>query len=94
MHPFTPVGKNSELLLVCDKKDLESWQKQKLPLSIVNKLKETSRTEINHIRYVGNMNRRNNQIIFWVILVTVLLRSKNRSSELFCFIFKVLFCII
>ncbi|KAM4672740.1 nucleolar protein 14 isoform 4-T5 [Amazona ochrocephala] len=50
VHPFTPVGKNSELLLVCDKKDLESWQKQKLPLSIVNKLKETSRTEINHIR--------------------------------------------
>ncbi|XP_057282652.1 nucleolar protein 14 [Pezoporus wallicus] len=50
VHPFTPVGKNSELLLVCDKKDLESWQKQKLPLSIVNKLKETSRTEMNHIR--------------------------------------------
>ncbi|XP_062494689.1 nucleolar protein 14 [Pezoporus occidentalis] len=50
VHPFTPAGKNSELLLVCDKKDLESWQKQKLPLSIVNKLKETSRTEMNHIR--------------------------------------------
>ncbi|XP_061232016.1 nucleolar protein 14 [Neopsephotus bourkii] len=50
VHPFTPAGKNSELLLVCDKKDLEGWQKQKLPLSIVNKLKETSRTEMNHIR--------------------------------------------
>ncbi|XP_065516377.1 nucleolar protein 14 [Lathamus discolor] len=50
VHPFTPAGKNSELLLVCDKKDLESWQKQKLPLSVVNKLKETSRTEMNHIR--------------------------------------------
>ncbi|XP_008500049.1 nucleolar protein 14 [Calypte anna] len=50
VHPFTPVGKNVELLLVCDKKDLESWQKQNLPLSIVSRLNETSRTEINHIR--------------------------------------------
>lgn len=52
MHPFTPLGKNLELLLVCDKKDLESWQKQNLPLSIVTRLKEASRTEVNHIRYV------------------------------------------
>uniref|UniRef100_A0A8B9BMP1 NOP14 nucleolar protein n=1 Tax=Anser brachyrhynchus TaxID=132585 RepID=A0A8B9BMP1_9AVES len=50
VHPFTPMGKNLELLLVCDKKDLESWQKQNLPLSIVNRLKEASRTEMNHIR--------------------------------------------
>uniref|UniRef100_A0A8C4V0F1 NOP14 nucleolar protein n=1 Tax=Falco tinnunculus TaxID=100819 RepID=A0A8C4V0F1_FALTI len=50
VHPFSPVGKNLELLLVCDKKDLESWQKQNLPLSIVTRLKETSRTEMNHIR--------------------------------------------
>ncbi|XP_074443556.1 nucleolar protein 14 [Larus michahellis] len=50
VHPFTPVGKNLELLLVCDKKDLESWQKQNLPLSIVTRLKETSTTEMNHIR--------------------------------------------
>nr|XP_009910711.1 PREDICTED: nucleolar protein 14 isoform X3 [Haliaeetus albicilla] len=50
VHPFTPVGKNLELLLVCDKKDLESWQKQNLPLSTVTRLKETSTTEINHIR--------------------------------------------
>ncbi|XP_051654301.1 nucleolar protein 14 [Manacus candei] len=50
VHPFTPVGKNSELLLVCDKEDLESWQKQNLPLGIVTRLKETSRTEMNHIR--------------------------------------------
>ncbi|XP_071609470.1 nucleolar protein 14 [Heliangelus exortis] len=50
VHPFTPVGKNLELLLVCDKKDLESWQKQNLPLSIVSRLNETGRTEINHIR--------------------------------------------
>ncbi|NXV14035.1 NOP14 protein, partial [Cepphus grylle] len=50
VHPFTPVGKNLELLLVRDKKDLESWQKQNLPLSIVTRLKETNTTEINHIR--------------------------------------------
>ncbi|NXN96957.1 NOP14 protein, partial [Rhinopomastus cyanomelas] len=50
VHPFTPVGKNLELLLVCDRKDLECWQKQNLPLSIMTRLKETSRTEINHIR--------------------------------------------
>ncbi|KAM9236344.1 nucleolar protein 14 [Leptosomus discolor] len=50
VHPFTPVGKNLELLLVCDKEDLESWQKQNLPLSIVTRLKETNRTEMNHIR--------------------------------------------
>ncbi|NWU13757.1 NOP14 protein, partial [Cephalopterus ornatus] len=50
VHPFTPVGKNLELLLVCDKEDLESWQKPNLPLGIVTRLKETSRTEMNHIR--------------------------------------------
>ncbi|XP_041314119.1 nucleolar protein 14 [Pyrgilauda ruficollis] len=50
VHPFTPVGKNLELLLVCDKEDLKSWEKQNVPLSILTRLKETSRTEINHTR--------------------------------------------
>ncbi|NXX28969.1 NOP14 protein, partial [Nicator chloris] len=50
VHPFTPVGKNLELLLVCDKEDLKSWEKQNVPLSIVTRLKETTRTEINHTR--------------------------------------------
>ncbi|NXN33045.1 NOP14 protein, partial [Nycticryphes semicollaris] len=50
VHPFTPVGKNLELLLVSDKKDLDSWRKQNLPLSIVTRLNETSTTEMNHIR--------------------------------------------
>ncbi|XP_027747193.1 nucleolar protein 14 [Empidonax traillii] len=50
VHPFTPLGKNLELLLVHDKEDLESWQKQSLPLGIVTRLKETSKTEMNHIR--------------------------------------------
>ncbi|XP_021406358.2 nucleolar protein 14 [Lonchura striata] len=50
VHPFTPVGKNLELLLVCDKEDLKSWEKQNVPLSMVTRLKETSRTEINHTR--------------------------------------------
>lgn len=54
MHPFTPVGKNLELLLVCDEEDLRSWEKQNVPLSIVSRLKEASRTEINHTRYVKN----------------------------------------
>lgn len=50
VHPFTPVGKNLELLLVCDKEDLKSWEKQNVPLSMMTRLKETSRTEINHTR--------------------------------------------
>ncbi|NXO06562.1 NOP14 protein, partial [Oriolus oriolus] len=50
VHPFTPVGKNQELLFVNDKEDLKSWEKQNVPLSIVTRLKETSKTEINHIR--------------------------------------------
>ncbi|XP_068044647.1 nucleolar protein 14 [Anomalospiza imberbis] len=50
VHPFTPVGKNLELLLVCDKEDLKSWEKQNVPLSMVTRSKETSRTEINHTR--------------------------------------------
>ncbi|NWU30875.1 NOP14 protein, partial [Dyaphorophyia castanea] len=50
VHPFTPVGKNLELLFVCDKEDLKSWEKQNVPLSIVTRLKETSKRDINHIR--------------------------------------------
>ncbi|XP_038255131.1 nucleolar protein 14 isoform X1 [Dermochelys coriacea] len=50
VHSFRPAGKNSELLLVCDKKDMETWQKQNLPLSIMTRLKESSKTEMNHFR--------------------------------------------
>ncbi|CAM5141856.1 unnamed protein product [Natator depressus] len=50
VHPFRPAGKNSKLLLVCDKKDMETWQKQNLPLSIMTRLKESSKTEMNHFR--------------------------------------------
>uniref|UniRef100_A0A8U8AMC1 NOP14 nucleolar protein n=1 Tax=Geospiza parvula TaxID=87175 RepID=A0A8U8AMC1_GEOPR len=50
VHPFTPVGKNLELLWVCDEEDLKSWEKQNVPLSIVTRFKEASRTEINHTR--------------------------------------------
>ncbi|XP_019408854.1 PREDICTED: nucleolar protein 14 [Crocodylus porosus] len=50
VHPFRLLGKNSELLMVSDKKDMESWQKQNLPLSIVTRLKESSKTEMNHFR--------------------------------------------
>ncbi|XP_019382018.1 PREDICTED: nucleolar protein 14 [Gavialis gangeticus] len=50
VHPFKLLGKNSELLMVSDKKDMETWQKQNLPLSIVTRLKESSKTEMNHFR--------------------------------------------
>uniref|UniRef100_A0A452J5B9 Uncharacterized protein n=1 Tax=Gopherus agassizii TaxID=38772 RepID=A0A452J5B9_9SAUR len=50
VHPFRPAGKNSELLLVCDKKDMETWKKQNLPLNFVTRLKESSKTEMNHFR--------------------------------------------
>ncbi|XP_074848493.1 nucleolar protein 14 [Carettochelys insculpta] len=50
VHPFRPAGKNSELLLVSDKKDMDIWKKQNLPLSIVTRLKESSKTEMNHFR--------------------------------------------
>lgn len=58
VHPFTPVGKNLELLLVCDKEDLKSWEKQNVPLSIVTRLKEASTTEINHTRYVRSAEQK------------------------------------
>ncbi|XP_044536690.1 nucleolar protein 14 [Gracilinanus agilis] len=50
VHPFKPVGKNSELLLVSEKEDMDTWSKKGLPLSKVNGLKEGSKSETNHIR--------------------------------------------
>ncbi|XP_068926829.1 nucleolar protein 14 [Petaurus breviceps papuanus] len=50
VHPFKPLGRNSELLLVSDKEDMNTWPKKGLPLSKVNGLKESSETETNHIR--------------------------------------------
>ncbi|XP_007496879.1 nucleolar protein 14 [Monodelphis domestica] len=50
VHPFKPLGKNSELLLVSEKEDMDTWSKKGLPLSKVNGLKEGSKSETNHIR--------------------------------------------
>ncbi|XP_020847825.1 nucleolar protein 14 [Phascolarctos cinereus] len=50
VHPFKPLGRNSELLLVSDKEDMDTWPKKGLPLSKVNGLKDCSETETNHIR--------------------------------------------
>ncbi|XP_051819881.1 nucleolar protein 14 [Antechinus flavipes] len=50
VHPFKPLGRNSELLLVSSKDDMDTWPKRGLPLSRVNTLKESSETETNHIR--------------------------------------------
>uniref|UniRef100_A0A8D0HBP7 NOP14 nucleolar protein n=1 Tax=Sphenodon punctatus TaxID=8508 RepID=A0A8D0HBP7_SPHPU len=50
VHPFRPLGKNSEQLLVQDKEDMETWQKQNLPLHIMTRLTESSKMEMNHIK--------------------------------------------
>ncbi|XP_027692302.1 nucleolar protein 14 [Vombatus ursinus] len=50
VHPFKPLGRNSELLFVSDKEDMDTWPKKGLPLSKVNGLKDSSKTETNHIR--------------------------------------------
>ncbi|XP_003773477.1 nucleolar protein 14 [Sarcophilus harrisii] len=50
VHPFKPLGRNSELLLVSSKDDMDTWPKRGLPLSRVNTLKESSETETNHVR--------------------------------------------
>nr|XP_033806339.1 nucleolar protein 14 isoform X2 [Geotrypetes seraphini] len=50
VHPFRPHRKNSELLLVSNKEDIETWHKKNLSLYAVNGLTETSKTELNHYR--------------------------------------------
>lgn len=50
VHPFRSLGKNSELLVVREKADTESWQKQRLPLHNLITSRENSRTEANHLR--------------------------------------------
>ncbi|XP_066488920.1 nucleolar protein 14 [Tiliqua scincoides] len=50
VHPFRSLGKNSELLVVREKLDAESWQKQRLPLHNLITSRENNRTEANHLR--------------------------------------------
>ncbi|KAJ1213882.1 hypothetical protein NDU88_001512 [Pleurodeles waltl] len=50
VHPFRPQGKNAEMLLVCNKQDIETWEKKKLPLHAVTEVTQSSETERNHFR--------------------------------------------
>uniref|UniRef100_F7CL12 NOP14 nucleolar protein n=1 Tax=Ornithorhynchus anatinus TaxID=9258 RepID=F7CL12_ORNAN len=50
VHPFRPLGANLQLLSVSDKGDVATWRKKRLPLSLMNGLKESGETEKNHIR--------------------------------------------
>ncbi|XP_008576198.1 PREDICTED: nucleolar protein 14 [Galeopterus variegatus] len=50
VHPFRALGKNSELLLVSDKKDMATWQKTSLSLRWASGLRAWTTTEANHIR--------------------------------------------
>ncbi|XP_062964423.1 nucleolar protein 14 isoform X2 [Cynocephalus volans] len=50
VHPFRALGKNSELLLVSDKKDMATWQKTSLSLHWASGLRAWTTTEANHTR--------------------------------------------
>ncbi|CAI5783569.1 Uncharacterized protein PODLI_1B029128 [Podarcis lilfordi] len=49
VHPFASLGKRSDLLVVTDKADADTWQKQHLPLHIITRSKD-DRTGMNHLR--------------------------------------------
>nr|XP_034969033.1 nucleolar protein 14 [Zootoca vivipara] len=49
VHPFVSLGKRSDLLVVTDKADADTWQKQHLPLHIMTRYKD-DRTGMNHLR--------------------------------------------
>ncbi|XP_057562570.1 nucleolar protein 14 isoform X2 [Hippopotamus amphibius kiboko] len=50
VHPFRALGKNSELLLVSDEKDMASWPRRSLSLQWAVGLRAQSETEANHTR--------------------------------------------
>ncbi|XP_021499370.1 nucleolar protein 14 [Meriones unguiculatus] len=50
VHPFRALGKNSELLVVSDKADVATWQRQSIPLQWASRLSTLTATEANHIR--------------------------------------------
>lgn len=52
MHPFRPLGKNSELLMVSDEEDAATWQRRSLSLHWASSRKAQTETEANHTRYV------------------------------------------
>ncbi|OCT99271.1 nucleolar protein 14 isoform X2 [Xenopus laevis] len=48
--PFKPHGKNSELLLLENKEDSDTWAKKPLPITAINGLTESSELEISHFK--------------------------------------------
>ncbi|XP_031751164.1 nucleolar protein 14 isoform X2 [Xenopus tropicalis] len=48
--PFKPHGKNSELLLVGNNEDIDTWVKKPLPITAINGLSESSELEISHFK--------------------------------------------
>ncbi|XP_060634009.2 nucleolar protein 14 [Anolis sagrei] len=50
IYPFGSIKNQLDLLVVSEKADSETWQKQSFPLHMINRLKEKSRTEMNHLR--------------------------------------------
>lgn len=53
VHPFRPLGKNSELLLVSDEEDAATWQRKSLSLHWASAQRAQTETEANHTRYVS-----------------------------------------
>ncbi|KAH0616333.1 hypothetical protein JD844_027369 [Phrynosoma platyrhinos] len=50
IYPFGSLKKQLNLLVVSEKADTQTWQKQSFPLHMITRLKEKSRTELNHLR--------------------------------------------
>lgn len=50
VHPFRPLGRNSELLLVSDEGDAATWQKRSLSLHWASARRAQTETEANHTR--------------------------------------------
>ncbi|XP_016014730.2 nucleolar protein 14 [Rousettus aegyptiacus] len=50
VHPFRALGKNSELLLVSDERDVATWQRRHLALHWASGPPARTETEANHIR--------------------------------------------
>lgn len=52
VHPFRPLGRNSELLVVSDEGDTATWQRRSLSLRWASGQTAQTGTEANHARYV------------------------------------------
>ena len=50
VHPFASLRKQSDLLVVSDEADIETWQKQRFSLRIIASSTGNNRTEVNHLR--------------------------------------------